>query len=471
MIKKGDKGTIRAWAMYDWANSAYALTITSAIFPGFYEAITTEKNDAGTVVVDHIDTLIGIPSTSLYSYAISAGFLLTALIAPLLSGMADYADNKKRYMQVFCYIGAASCTGLYWFDLENIWLGMGLIAMACVGFSGSIIFYNAYLPEIAEPEDHDRISAMGFAMGYIGSVLLLLWNLSMLMMPDLYFDVAGMTQEFMVNDPSLSVDMAKESALSYFNGKGCRISFLSVGIWWALFAQITFWKLPGKNSSNKVTNDVILNGYRELKKVWEEARRTVRLKRYLVAYFLYNTGVQTVMFMAANFAAREVKTKGPNGEDLPFEIQNLIITILIIQLVGIVGAYFFSYLSKKIGNLNALKIAVSFWVLICIGAYLVVYSTSFYILAAGVGLVMGGVQALSRSTYSKLIPETKDHASYFSFYNICYYLGTVLGTFGFGYVLAVTDNIRMSILLVAIFFIAGGIVLFKVPEEEPALAE
>lgn len=456
--------------MYDWANSAYALTITSAIFPGFYEAITSDKNASGDVVMDHIQTAYGIVNTSLYSYAISAGFLITALLAPLLSGMADYSDSKKRYMQFFCYLGAASCAGLYWFSLENIWLGMSLIALACIGFSGSIIFYNAFLPEIADPEDHDRISAQGFAMGYVGSVILLIWNLTMLIMPEWYFDVQGLAAQFAA-DQGIGIEAAKEAALSHFSDKGCRISFLSVGIWWALFAQITFRKLPNRVFKKKVTNRVIMNGYREIRKVWGEVRQTVRLKRYLIAYFLYNTGVQTVMFMAANFAAKEIKRKGPAGEDLPFEMQNLIITILIIQLVGIIGAYLFSYLSRRFGNLRALRIAVFYWIILVICAYFVVYETWFYVLAAGVGMVMGGVQALSRSTYSKFIPATKDHASYFSFYNICYYIGTVIGTFGFGYVLDVTDNIRMSILLIGVFFVAGMIMLGFVPKEEKGVPE
>jgi UMF1 family MFS transporter len=470
MIKKGDKRTIRAWTMYDWANSAYALTITSAIFPGFYEAITSEKNSSGDVVLDYVQNAYGIVNTSLYSYSISAGFLIIALIAPLLSGMADYSDSKKRYMQFFCYLGAASCAGLYWFSLENIWLGMSLIALACIGFSGSIIFYNAFLPEIADREDHDRISAQGFAMGYIGSVILLIWNLTMLMMPEWYFDVQGMTAQIAA-EQGLGLEAAKDAALSRFSDKGCRISFLSVGIWWALFAQITFRALPNQVFKKKVTNKVILNGYREIRKVWKEVLKTTRLKRYLISYFLYNTGVQTVMFMAANFAAKEIKRKGPAGEDLPFEMQNLIITILIIQLVGVVGAFLFSFLSKKLGNLRALRIAVVYWILLVIGAYFVVYELWFYILAAGVGMVMGGVQALSRSTYSKFIPSTKDHASYFSFYNVCYYVGTVLGTFGFGYILDVTDNIRMSILLIAIFFAAGMVMLLFVPKEESELVQ
>ncbi|NND94344.1 MAG: MFS transporter [Flavobacteriales bacterium] len=465
MLKKGDKSTIRAWAMYDWANSAYALTITSAIFPGFYEAITSDKDAAGNVVIDYVQNSYGIVNTSLYSYAIAAGFLIVALIAPLLSGMADYSDSKKRYMKFFCYLGAVSCAGLYWFSMDNIWLGMSLVALACIGFSGSIIFYNAFLPEIADPEDHDRVSALGFSMGYIGSVLLLLWNLSMLIVPDLYFDVQGMAAQIGA-EQGIGLEMATTEALSYYSDKGCRISFLSVGIWWALFAQITFLKLPDRAYKKKITNDVILNGYREVRKVFNEIKSTVRLRRYLIAFFLYNTGVQTVMFMAANFAAKEIKRKGPNGEDLPFEMQNLIITILIIQLVGIIGAYLFSFLSKKFGNIRALKIAVIYWVLLTVAAYFVVYEFWFYVLAAGVGMVMGGVQALSRSTYSKLIPPTFDHASYFSFYNICYYIGTVVGTFGFGYILDITDNIRMSILLICIFFIAGLVMLYFVPKEE-----
>lgn len=466
MLKKGDKSTIRAWAMYDWANSAYALTITSAIFPGFYEAVTSTKDETGNLVSDIVQDRYGIANTSLYSYAIAAGFLLVAILAPLLSGIADYSDSKKRFMKFFCYLGAASCLGLYWFDIEHLWLGMSLVSLACVGFSGSVIFYNAFLPEIADTKDHDRVSALGFSLGYIGSVILLLWNLTMLMMPEWYFDIDKAMDGVLAQFPDLTQGEIEQKAFSTLNDKACRISFLSVGLWWAGFAQITFLKLPNRVFGKKVTNKVLLNGYTEIRKVWNEAKKTVRLKRYLMAYFFYNTGVQTVMFLAANFAAREIKTHGPNGEDVPFDIQNLIITILIIQIVAIAGAYLFSFLSRKLGNLRALTVAVISWVFICVFAYFVVYEYSFYALAAAVGMVMGGVQALSRSTYSKFLPETQDHASYFSFYNVCYYVGTVLGTFGFGYILDVTGNIRMSIVLVSLFFFVGLFLLFRVPKEE-----
>ena len=469
MLKKGDKGTIRAWAMYDWANSAYSLTITSAIFPGFYEAVTTEKDAAGNVIRDLVQEDYGIINTSLYSYAIALGFLIVALIAPLLSGIADVADSRKRFMQFFCYVGAASCAGLYFFDYDHLWSGMLFTSLACIGFSGSIIFYNSYLPAIAAPEDQDRVSALGFALGYVGSVILLLWNLSMIVAPEIYFDVAEKAAMLLAADPSLSAEAALELAKGSFNGTACQISFLSVGIWWALFSQITFAKLPKQVYGSKVTKDVVFSGYREIRKVYRELKKTDRLKKYLIAFFFFNTGVQTVMYMAANFAAKEVKSIGPDGSDVPFQMENLILTILIIQLVGIVGAYLFSWLSKKMGNLRALMVAIVIWMLLCLGAYFVVYEYSFYALAAGVGMVMGGVQSLSRSTYSKFLPDTKDEASYFSFFNVCYYIGTVLGTFGFGYILDVTGNIRMSILLVSVFFVIGLIVLMRVPKEEKVL--
>jgi MFS transporter, UMF1 family len=291
----------------------------------------------------------------------------------------------------------------------------------------------------------------------------------MIVAPELYFDVDGKAALLMAGDSSLTLESALDTAKSSFNGTACQISFLSVGIWWALFSQITFAKLPNKIYGAKVTKDVVLSGYREIRKVYQELKKTDRLKKYLIAFFFFNTGVQTVMYMAANFAAKEIKSVGPNGEDVAFQMENLILTILIIQLVGIVGAYLFSWLSKKLGNLRALMLAVVAWILLCIGAYFVVYEFTFYALAAGVGMVMGGVQSLSRSTYSKFLPDTKDEASYFSFFNVCYYIGTVVGTFGFGYVLDVTGNIRMSILLVSVFFVIGFWMLLNVPKEERVL--
>jgi len=468
MLVKGDKKTIRAWIMYDWANSAYALTITSAVFPIFYELVTSKKNAAGDVIVDYAENLYGVAGTSLYSYAIAAGFLLTALLAPILSGIADYSDNKKRFLQFFCYLGSAACTGLYFFSFHNLWFGLFLIMMACVGFSGSLIFYNAYLPEIAEEKDHDSISAKGFSMGYIGSVILLVFNLAMVMFPDSApFNLQGIDPSEIAYLGLEGTDLSNAcKAIQAF-----KIACLSVGIWWAAWAQWTFLQLPNKAFDTKITNNIIFNGYKEIAKVWKELGKTVRLKRYLIAYFIYNTGVQTVMFMAANFAAKEIKSKNELGEDIPFPSESLIISILIIQLVGVIGAFLFSYLSKKFGNLKALMIAVWFWVLLVVFAYFVVYEYAFYALAAGVGMVMGGVQALSRSTYSKFLPETKDHASYFSFYNMCYYIGTVVGMSFFALTFDLTGNMRTCIVLIGSFFVVGAIALFLVPQKEVDLVK
>lgn len=469
MLVKGDKKTIRAWAMYDWANSAYALTITSAVFPIFYELMTSQKNNSGEVVFDRVLDTYGIVNTSLYSYSIAAGFLLIAILAPILSGIADYSDSKKTFLKFFCYLGSAACAGLYFFSFANIWFGMLCVMFACVGFSGSLIFYNAYLPEIAEAKDHDRISALGFSLGYIGSVLLLIFNLAMIMFPEWFFDLPSKTAE-LISQGFAEVE-AHEKALGALKIKACKISCLSVGIWWAGWAQITFAKLPNKVFGDKISNHIIMNGYREIKKVWFEIGQTKRLKRFLTSFFFYNTGVQTVMYMAANFAAKEIRSKDAMGNDIAFATENLIISILIIQLVGVIGAFLFSFLSKKFGNLKALIIAVSFWIILVAGAFNVVYEKPFYILAAGVGLVMGGVQALSRSTYSKFLPETKDHASYFSFYNMCYYVGTVLGMVFFGLILTWTENIRICVLSIAFFFITGCIGLFLVPKNEVQLNE
>ena len=459
MLIKGDKKTIRAWAMYDWANSAYSLTITSAVFPIFYEFVTSRKDDGGSVVQDFVRDQYDIVNTSLYSYAIAIAFLVTAAIAPLLSGIADYSDNKKRFLQFFCYLGSISCLGLYFFSLSNIWFGIACITFACIGFSGSLIFYNAYLPEIADAKDHDKISAYGFSLGYIGSVLLLVANLAMVLFPDFLpgVDLVEIKHLGFVGEDAITASKTVQAF---------KISCLSVAIWWAGWAQWTFSKLPNKTYTKKLTNNIIFNGYWEINKVWKELADAVVLKRYLLAFFFYNTGVQTVMYMAANFAAKEIKSKDADGNDTRFESFNLIITILIIQFVAIIGAYLFSYLSKKFGNLKALMIAVLFWSFLVVCAYYVQYDIAFYVLAAGVGLVMGGVQSLSRSTYSKLLPETKDHASYFSFYNMCDYIGTVVGMSFFAFILNWTNDMRSCILIIGSFFVLGLISLLRVPKHK-----
>ncbi len=413
--------------MYDWANSSYSLVITSALFPIYFHAITTTPENNTVRFLGR-----NFNSDSLQTYAISIAFLVIAAINPLLSSIADYSGNKKKFMYFFSTLGAAACSSLFFFtSLDTLWIGVFGVVLAAIGYAGSIVFYNAFLPEIAESEDQDKVSAKGFAMGYIGSSLLLIFSLTMILFPDWYGGISS--------------------------GMATRIAFLLVGIWWFGFAQYTFHYLPNNVYNRKPEGKFVRNGYRELKKVWNELKHTSRLKTFLLSFFFYNMGVQTVMYVATLFG---------DGE-LHLSSSILIAIILIIQFVAIGGAYLFSTLSRRFGNITSLCISLFIWVLICIGAYFcdkkygVDEQTMFIILAAVVGLVMGGVQSLSRSTYSKILPETIDHASYFSFFDVCDKLGTVLGTFAFGFINEQTGSMRNSIIVLASFFIIGLFLLLR----------
>ena len=417
---KGNKKIITAWSFYDWANSVYPLVITSAIFPIFYENVT--KEDLGGVV-EMFGRKFG--SSEIYSYAISLSFLIISFVSPALSGIADFSGKKKRFMQFFCYLGALSCASLYFFDTSNMMLGLLSIVFASIGFNGSLVFYNAFLPEIAEPKDQDKVSAKGFAMGYIGSAILLILNLVMLKV----FDI---------------------------NVRWC---FVTVAVWWVAFAQIPFFILPNNIFGHKPEGNLVLKGFKELLNVFKEVRTLPRLKRFLSSFFVYSMGVQTIMIMAVLFAKNEI---------VGLQDSDLIISILLIQFVGVVGAFLFSKLSSILGNIKAIGIALFIWIVICAGTYLFVYTPiHFYIVAASVGLVMGGIQSLSRSTYSKLLPEeTEDHASYFSFYDVCEKVGIVIGTFLFGYIEGFTGSMRNSILALIGYFIIGFILLLTIPKSK-----
>jgi len=429
VFKKGDKKVVNAWAMYDWANSVYHLVITSTIFPIYYSGVT-RSNNTDTV------SFLGFKflPDALYTYALSIAFLIIAAISPLLSGIADYRGNKKVFMQFFCYMGALSCSAMYFFTASNLWLGILLVIFACVGYAGSIVFYNAYLPEIVEPQDQNRVSAKGFALGYIGSSILLIINLVMVSKPE-WFGIVG--------------EGAKSMAT--------RWSFITVGLWWIGFAQITFRYLP-TNPFGEVRKDEghnIWKGYQELVKVWNTLRGEKKLRRFLIAFFVYNTGVRTIMLIANLFGS----------DTLHLAAGDLILTILIIQFVAVGGAYMFSLIAKKQGDVTMLKWAVVVWICICVGAYFTYTLLQFWILAFFVGLVMGGIQALSRSTYSKLLPaDTQDHASFFSFYDVCENIGSVLGLFLYGWVYDFTHDMRNSIAFLLSFFVLGFIFLNRIPK-------
>ena len=434
-LKKGSKKLLNAWAFYDWANSVYSLVIASAVFPIYYQALFSSAG------INSITIFGGeIRSTPLISYTTAAAFVIVSLLIPILSGIADFVGNKKVFMKFFCYLGALSCMGLYFFSLENILVSLLLYFLALVGFWSSWVFYNSYLPDVAFPEQQDRLSAKGFSLGYIGSVILLLFNLAMIMMPAVF----GLGDD----------GAAKMLAMKY--------SFISVGIWWIVFSQYTFYYLPkGNKSNNKISWRILLDGFKELRGVYQSLSENLVLKRYLSAFFVYSIAVQTVMLVAAYFGEQEI-----NWGDDDQKTIGLISSILIIQLVAIVGAQLTSKASEKYGNIPTLIVINGIWAVICVVAFFITSPFQFYATAGFVGMVMGGIQALSRSTYSKFLPETKDTASYFSFYDVSEKIGIVIGMLIYGIIDQLTGSMRNSILFLVVFFIIGALLLFRIPRNK-----
>lgn len=422
---KGSKRARRGWAFYDWANSVYSLVIATAVFPIYYGSVTTGEED-------NLVRFLGTDweNTVIYSYCLSFSFLLVAILSPILSGIADYSGSKKRFLQVFCYIGAAACAGLYFFNGENVGLALTLSVIASVGFWGSVVFYNAYLPEVAFEDQQDATSAMGFSYGYIGATLLLIANLAMILQPEIF----GLAD----------------------SGQASRISFLMVAVWWVGFAQFTFRRLPEPGRRDKITKDVLGNGYRALRSVWRQVGEMADLKRFLIGFFMLSVGVQTSIYVASLFGEKE----------LELESTYLIGTIILIQLLGIVGAQFFSYLSSRIGNIRALIASLLVWasmggVAFALQADDPVVQYKFLALGCAVGLVLGGVQALARSTYSKLLPEdSTKHTSFFSFFDVTEKVAIILGTFIYGLLESLTGNMRMSIMALSLFFVFAILALW-----------
>ena len=432
-MQTASKKVINGWAMYDWANSVYNLVITTTFFPVYYTEMTKASPFNGEV---HFLGRTYV-NTALYNYALAFTYLLVAFTLPVLSSIADYKGNKKGFMQFFCTLGALACSGLYFFRPEYFSVGIICMMIAAYGFYSSLVFYNSYLPEIASEEDRDKVSARGFAYGYVGSVIMQLVGFALV----LFWD---------------KIPFLKNA------GDAVRLTFLLVGIWWIGFAQITFNRLPkGKPGVvNPERKNFITGGFIELRKVLQQLLKMPVLKRFLFAFFFYNMGVQTVMLAATNFGSKVL--------NLPST--NLIITVVIIQLVAIAGAYLMSRLSNKYGNLQVLIGVVAFWILLCLAAYKMQTQYHFYALAVGVGLVMGGIQSLSRSTYSKLMPVTNDTASFFSFYDVTEKVAIVIGLSAFGFIEELTRDMRNSILSLVIFFTIGLIgLLFALQKQKTLL--
>ena len=425
-LEKGSKKLINAWAFYDWANSVYSLVISTAVFPIYYSSITESfLNIEGDI------QFLGTSwnPTTLYDYTLAFSFLFVALMSPILSGIADYTGNKLKFLKFFCLLGSLSVMSLFFFKgEETLWVAIVFTITASIGFWGSIVFYNAYLPEVAYPEQQDNVSAKGFMFGYSGSILLLIFSLIMVEKPEW----------FGITDPTLAP----------------RITFILVGIWWFGFAQITYRKLPNNVYNHKPKKDYILKGFRELQIVAKDLVNYPQLRTFLISFFFYSVGVQTIILMAGIFGSKE----------LGLPTTNLILTILLVQIVAIAGAFIFSRLSNKIGNIKTLKITIAIWGIVCFIAFILDkdlpnVTLYFYALGGLIGLVMGAIQSLSRSTYSKLLPETEDHATYFSFYDVSEKIAIVFGMIVFGLLITLTDSMQWSVLFLAVFFVISFVVL------------
>ncbi len=419
-----DPKIINGWAMFDWANSAFALTIAVAIFPAFFEGITAREVAPFGVAMFN---------TTLFSLTVAVAYLLIAAVSPILSGIADSSGRRMSFMKFFTTLGSLACMSLFFFNGENLsagpMLALGVVGflVGTAGFAGSIVFYNSYLPDIVTEEHYNRVSARGFMMGYVGSVILLIVNLVVITYPN-WFGLPG--------EGTLAV----------------RISFLTVGLWWLGFAQYSFKRLP-KDGDKPFDLKILSKGYQEFIKVWQQARQSPNLKRFLISFFFYSAGVQTVLALASLFASVEMQMK--SGE--------LIIVILLLQVLALVGAWAFAKLSDAIGNKAGLMVMLVLWTIVCVSGYFVEGKIQFYIMASAVGLVMGGVQSQSRATYSKLLPEkTPDTTSYFSFYDVLEKAATALGSFSFAFTGQLSGGMRYSVLALAVFFVAGLVVLTMV---------
>ncbi|WP_258102225.1 MFS transporter [Marinoscillum pacificum] len=417
---EANKKVINSWCMYDWANSVYNLVINTSIFPIYYTAVTANEANDDKVVFFGYEMVNSV----LYSYAISISYLLSAMMLPLLSGIADYTGKKKKYLKIFTTLGSIACMSMFFFTSDNLEWGIICVVLASLGYSSGLVFYDAYLPEIAPAHMTDRISGRGYSFGYAGSAILLIISLVLIMK----FEWFGFPD----------------------SGTATRTVFLLVGVWWIGFAQIPFKNLPSNVFNRKPTGRVLVNGYLELKKVFFELKGQPNIKKYLISFFFFNMGVQTIMLLATLFGTKELNLGSAQ----------LIPVILIIQFVAIGGAILFARISERKGNVFSLGVMISIWIGICFFAYTVTTVNEFYIVAVLVGLVMGGIQALSRATFSKLIPQDSiDHASYFSFFDVLFHLSVVIGTFSYGFIEQLTGSMRNSTLALASYFVIGLLLL------------
>jgi len=415
-VLRNHPGTINSWCMYDWANSVYSLIIASTLFPVYFNRIAV--NSEGGQLVEFLG--FEVLNSALFSFAVSFSFLLAGILSPFLSAYADLSGLRKQFLFFFCFLGSVSCGLLFFFTPGELELGIGLFVLAAIGFSSSIVFYNSFLPEIATPDNYERVSARGFALGYIGSVILLLLILAPL---------------FLVPGAGNSLDLI------------CRIGFVLTGIWWLCFGIYAMKGLPASEGG--------LGLFWSVKPITERlgiamklVSATSGLPRFLAGFFFMNMGVQTIMYLAAIFGEVELKLSS----------EKLIATILILQVLAIAGAWIFARVASGLQPLGALLFACVLWAAICVAAYFIKTETQFYFVAAAVGMVMGGSQSLLRSTFTHYLPGNEHGKSaLYGLYDLLEKFSIVLGTLVFGLINQWTGNMRDSTLMLVVFFALGGL--------------
>jgi UMF1 family MFS transporter len=426
MDEKKYKKIINSWSMYDWANSAFATTIMAVVLPIYYSTIAAPS-------------LTPNQTTSYWAYTNSIALILVAIISIGLGAVADFRGEKKRFLTIFALLGIAA-TAFMFFLTSGDWLFASvLFIIGNIGFAGANVFYDSLLPHIAQKGDIDQVSTRGYAMGYLGGGILLAINLVMIMFPD-YF-------------PSLIPGYSP----GYIKGIMTRISLASVAVWWLVFT-IPLWKNvpepPRQIYEGELDSNPFSAGFKRLAVTFKEIRKYGELFKFLVAFWLYNDGIGTIIKMATIY-----------GKEIGIGQIHLIGAILMVQFVGIPFSFAFGWLAKKIGTKKSIYIGLGVYTLISIGGYFMQSAIHFWILGFAVALVQGGSQALSRSLYGRMVPKAQS-AEFFSFFSVSGKLAGFFGPLIFGLVSQMMGNSRLGIISLVIFFIAGGYLLTRVDEEK-----
>jgi len=418
------KGVRRSWYLYDWANSAFSTTVISLFIGPYLTSVAESGADAsGMISLWGLDMRPG----SLYPYAVSFSVFAQVFLLPIVGGIADRIKSRNGLLAVFAYIGSISTMFLYFVKDGRYALGAFLLIVANLSFGAALVVANSYLQDLAAPDKRDTVSSRGWAFGYAGGGLLLLLNLV------LYagYESFGVTQ-----------------------GEAVRISLMSAGVWWAIFTIITVRGLRTLNRPvGAVGSQALTVGFKELKVTLKDVRKYPETLKFLIAYLFYNDGIQTVIAISGTYAILELKLT---------EI-SLVFAILLVQITALIGALLLGRLSNSIGAKKVILLTLVIWTVMVIITYALPagQQNPYLVIAAGIGFVLGGSQALSRSLYSQVIPRSRE-AQYFSFYEISERGTSWLGTFAFGVAFGLTGSYRQSVLLIIAFFIVGGLLLLRV---------